>query len=86
MSYYEQLLAKQGIKLVNNPSYTKETKQIMRRERACSAFDENGLRICCICRTAKTKEHYSSNRSKPDGLDARCKPCKSKQVLMYKNR
>lgn len=41
------------------------------------ALTDDGQRICCRCKVAKPREAYTRNRNKADGLDARCRECKS---------
>jgi hypothetical protein len=41
------------------------------------ALTDDGRRICCRCKEAKPREAYTRNKNKLDGLDARCKDCKS---------
>ena len=95
MSYYQQLLKKHGIELkdgyakryrIHNYETGKYSERIGRVERTPKAITETGNRICCICKVEKTKECFSPNRQKEDGLDARCKPCKSEQVMKYRRR
>jgi hypothetical protein len=40
-----------------------------------TAFAGN-LRICSECREPKERQHYTKNKNKVDGLDARCRDCK----------
>lgn len=51
-----------------------------------TAFDKFGRRICCICKQAKAPNEYPPNKQKIDGRDARCKRCKSIQVMAYRKR
>lgn len=34
------------------------------------------LRVCSECRESKEPQHYTKNKNKVDGLDARCRDCK----------
>ena len=90
MSYYEQLLEKKGIKLSSEQMrlrnawappasvyMTNISKEII-DSTPPSAFDKNGMRICCICHKPKPAEHYHKNNSRIDGRDARCKLCRSR--------
>ena len=39
---------------------------------------EQGLYWCGCCKSLLPKEVFSSSKSRPSGLSARCKPCASK--------
>lgn len=101
MSYYESLLQKRGIKLteeqvsIRNAWFVSQNDKSRRYKHpvslplvrpAKSAFDEHGNRICCICDIPKPSECFGKGSSKIDGKDARCKPCKSRQVMEYMRR
>lgn len=81
MSYYQQLLDRQGIKLNEEvENNRRDILPINYSPRRKSAFDKYGRRICCICFTAKDADQYTTKRSSVDGKDPRCKPCKAKQL------
>lgn len=48
-----------------------------------TAFSPEGLRVCSACRVAKEPHEFSKNKNKKDGLDARCKRCKSEKAKQY---
>lgn len=83
MSYYQMMLKKHGIK--PNP-YIYESKVFKADivKRRANAYNEDGLKVCCVCHTPKGKDDFSPNKNRKDGLDARCKPCKSMLAKRYK--
>lgn len=40
----------------------------------------DGKKLCPGCKTVKSIEEYSKNRSKPSGIDCRCRVCHSADV------
>lgn len=78
MSYYQQLLDRQGIKLNEEAENNRrEILPINYSPRRKSVFDKHGRRICCVCFTAKDADQYTTKRSSVDGKDPRCKSCKA---------
>lgn len=54
-----------------------------KRDYKPSAFNEDGLRVCCICGIAKEGWCYTVNKKSVDGRDARCKECKNELMKQY---
>lgn len=40
-------------------------------------------KVCVLCKKSKSLDSFSSDRSRPDGLSARCRKCDSKKVAKY---
>lgn len=87
MSYYKEMLKKQGITLKKefDRGLVIDRNSHKSRKKG-SAFDPvTGMRICCICLTPKDADQYTTKRSAVDGKDARCNPCKVKMVYVYRH-
>lgn len=99
MSYYEELLAKKGIRLSDacRAARNNVREPLMQGRRRLPKTERihivkqpvvmDGVRICSTCHEAKPVSEYHLNKNKKDGRDARCKPCK--KVFMqqwYKKR
>lgn len=86
MSYYQQLLEQKGIRL--KPEHKAAWNGVLIRESSrepkLPAFDEDGRRVCCICREPKDADQFSIDKNRADGRDARCKVCKARIAKRYK--
>lgn len=40
-------------------------------------------KVCCLCKKEKLRHHFGKDKSRNDGIEARCKPCNTVRV---KNR
>lgn len=86
MSYYQQLLERHNIQL--KPEHKAAWSGVLTRESSrepkLTAFDEDGRRICCVCRESKDPDQFSVDKNRADGRDARCKTCKAQIAKRYK--
>ncbi len=41
------------------------------------------MKICTICKVNKTRENFAKNRSRSDGIQNICRPCKKKYDAVY---
>lgn len=99
VSYYLELLARKGVTLSDDaadirragrlPVETDAPKQEKRPYygggHPVVAISEDGRRICSRCKRAKSRDEYSKNKNKADGLDARCKACRHEIYLERRN-
>lgn len=43
-----------------------------------------GIKTCCLCKKEKLHHHFGKDKSRNDGIEARCKPCNAKRVKISK--
>jgi hypothetical protein len=90
MSYYLSILQKQGLSLSPLTEHVRSVEGLSGESASTPAkgryyggghpivaLTQDGLRICCRCKVPKPASAYTKNRNKKDGLDARCRECKS---------
>ena len=82
MSYYQSILEKKGIQVLEK--YKTDDRE--RQKRSQSAFNEQGMRVCCVCKEAKEPKDYTTNNNNIDGRDARCNRCKTRLAKRYKSK
>jgi hypothetical protein len=61
-----------------------KTDKIERNKTRKFHMIEDGRR-CCLCGLVKLKHHFGKDKSRKDGIDARCKQCNVERVK-NKNR